>query len=206
MVLTATIFLPHAVIRLILDPHFPTTHDLTGDWANHAHSFLWLLTGYVIAKSSAFWSALHQGRWILLALVVGLASILTPIWNNWDAVAEAETWLFPARMGRVLYYTAMILCLLAWAQALASTNWRGLTYLTEAIFPYYILHQTLIVMAGFWLTRQGLGVWTEFVAVMAATISGCVIGHEIIRRISWLRPLFGLKAKPKAHRSQSHYQ
>lgn len=206
MVLTATIFLPHAVIRLILGPHFPTTHDLTGDWANHAHSFLWLLTGYVIAKSSAFWSALHQGRWILLALVVGLASILTPIWNNWDAVAEAETWLFPARMGRVLYFTAMILCLLAWTQALASKNWRGLTYLTEAIFPYYILHQTLIVMAGFWLTRQGLGVRTEFMALMAATVLGCVIGHEIIRRISWLRPLFGLKAKPKARRSQSRYQ
>ena len=204
--LIAAIFLPHAVIRLTLDPYFPTTHDLTGDWANHAHSFLWLLTGYVIAKFSAVWATLYRGRWILLGLVSALAIVLTLTWNNWDAIAEAETWLFPARMGRVLYFTAMILCLLAWAQAVVSVKWRGLTYLTEAIFPYYILHQTIIVMAGFWLTRQGLNVWSEFAAVMAATILGCGIGHEIIRRIKWLRPLFGLKPIPKGRRKKSHYQ
>jgi len=204
--LIAVIFLPHAVIRFTLDPHFPTTHDLTGDWANHAHSVLWFLTGYVIAKSASIWRALQSGRWVLLGLVFILASVLTLTWNNWDAISEAETWLFPARVGRVLYFTVMILCLLAWAQALASKNWRGLTYLTEAIFPYYILHQTIIVMAGFWLTRQGLGVWTEFSALMAATIIGCVIGHEIIRRVPWLRPLFGLKRLSKGRQRQSHYQ
>jgi len=204
--LIAVIFLPHAVIRFTLDPHFPTTHDLTGDWANHAHSVLWFLTGYVIAKSASIWRALQSGRWVLLGLVFVLASVLTLTWNNWDAISEAETWLFPARVGRVLYFTVMILCLLAWAQALASKNWRGLTYLTEAIFPYYILHQTIIVMAGFWLTRQGLGVWTEFSALMAATIIGCVIGHEIIRRVPWLRPLFGLKRLSKGRQRQSHYQ
>ncbi|MEP4052753.1 MAG: acyltransferase family protein [Litorimonas sp.] len=206
LILITAIFLPHAVIRLTLDPYFPTTHDLTGDWANHAHSFLWLLTGYVIAKSSAVWATLQRGRWILLGLVSVLAIVLTLTWNNWDAIAEVETWLFPARMGRVLYFTAMILCLLAWAQAIVSVKWRGLTYLTEAIFPYYILHQTIIVMAGFWLTRQGLNVWTEFAAVMAATILGCGIGHEIIRRIKWLRPLFGLKPISKGRRKKSHYQ
>jgi len=192
-ILIAALFLPHAIIRLTLDPHFPTTHDLTGDWANHAHSFLWLMTGYVITKSPAVWNVLHRGRWVLLGLVAVLAVTLTLTWNNWDAIAEAETWLFPARMGRVLYFTAVILCLLAWAQALASKSWRGLTYLTEAVFPYYILHQTIIVMAGYWLTRQGLGAWMEFVFVMLTTVLGCVLGHEVIRRISWLRPLFGLK-------------
>lgn len=195
-ILIAALFLPHAIIRLTLDPYFPTTHDLTGDWANHAHSFLWLMTGYIVAKSSAVWAVLHRGRWVLLGLVVALAVTLTLTWNNWDAIAEAETWLFPARMGRVLYFTAVILCLLAWAQALALKPWRGLTYLTEAVFPYYILHQTIIVMAGYWLTRQGLGAWTEFLLVMLVTVLGCAVGHEVIRRVPWLRPLFGLKRKP----------
>jgi surface polysaccharide O-acyltransferase-like enzyme len=191
--LLAIVFAPHMLIRLTLDARFPTTHDLTGDWANHAHSVTWLLTGYVIAKSSAVWAALRSGRWAFLTLSIGLGAVLTVAWNNWDAVAEAETWLWPARVGRVLYLTAVILTLLAWAQQLAAREWRGLRYLTEAVFPYYILHQTIIVTVGFWLTRQSLNVGVEFGLLTAATVGGCIIGHEIIRRVPILRPLFGLK-------------
>ena len=66
-------------------------------------------------------------------------------------------------------------------------------YLTEAIFPVYILHQTITVSAGYMLTRMGLDVWTEFVLVTAITYGGAFAGFELIRRIKPLRPLFGLK-------------
>ena len=73
-------------------------------------------------------------------------------------------------------------------------------YLTEVGFPYYILPQTIIMMAGFWLTRRELPVSFEFGLLTATTVGGCVIGHEIIRRIAILRPLFGLKSIRKASR------
>lgn len=203
-VLIGVVIVPHLIIRFTLDPIFPTTHDLTGDWANHAHSFTWLITGYFVAKSSAVWDVLHRGRWVLLALVIVLATVLSVVWSHWDNIAEGETWLLPSRLGRVLYYTVTILCLLACAQALTSRKWRGVSYLTEAIFPYYILHQTIIVMAGFWLTRLGLPVALEFVSLTFMTIAGCAIGFETIKRISWLRPLFGLKRKtPKRNQGVS---
>ena len=73
-----------------------------------------------------------------------------------------------------------------------------LRYMTEAIFPWYILHQTIIVMAGFWLTRQGLSAGVEASLVILTTIAGCGLIHEfIIRRVGVLRPLFGLRMRPK---------
>jgi glucan biosynthesis protein C len=66
-------------------------------------------------------------------------------------------------------------------------------YLTEAIFPVYILHQTITVSAGYMLTRMGFDVWTEFALVTLITYGGAFAGFEIIRRIKPLRPVFGLK-------------
>jgi len=189
------VFTPHMIFRLTLDARFPTTHDLTYDWANHAHSLTWLLSGYMMAKSAAFWDALRAGRWPLLMLSAILAFTLTIVWLNWEAITIDVTWLWPARVGRVVYYCAVILTLLAWAQQLAAKDWRGRAYLSEAVFPYYILHQTIIVTAGYWLTRQDLNVGTEVSLLMAATVLGCLAGHEIIRRIPLLRPLFGLKRR-----------
>ena len=66
--------------------------------------------------------------------------------------------------------------------------------MTEAIFPWYILHQTLTVILGYWLTRRGLPVGLEAALVIGGTFAGCALLHElVIRRVGFLRPLFGLK-------------
>ncbi|MBI1393554.1 MAG: acyltransferase family protein [Alphaproteobacteria bacterium] len=190
--------LPHVIFRVALDPHFPTTHALVDDWANHAHSLTMFLTGYILAKDPSFWSAIARGRWAALGLAIGFAAVLTPVWSNWDALfgndGSYAALAWPARIARVLYAWLAIAALLGLAQARLNRPGRALTYMTEAIFPWYILHQTLTVLAGYWLTRQGLGAGTEFALVALATIGGCAILHEVvIRRIGWLRPLFGLK-------------
>ena len=191
--------LPHLIYRIFLDQIFPTTHDVVSDWANHAHSFTFLITGFVLAKDEAFWSAIARGRKALWVLAIVLGTGLTLTWNNWDAVVEAEIFLWPARFGRVFFIWIVIASLLASAQRYLNRPSRALSYMTEAIFPWYILHQTLTIMAGYWLTRQGLPVGVEFAGVCLATFSGCLFIHEIfIRRVNFIRTLFGLKLR-KAH-------
>ncbi|HJS40941.1 MAG TPA: acyltransferase, partial [Sphingomicrobium sp.] len=68
-------------------------------------------------------------------------------------------------------------------------------YLTEAIFPYYIAHQTIIVLAGYWLLPLDLGAGPQFAILIAATVAGCALTFEAGRRIGWLRPLIGLKPR-----------
>ena len=192
--------LPHFLYRVILDPAFPTTHALVNDWATHAHSFTILVTGFFFAKSPAVWCAISRAWPWALGLAVGLGAGLSFIWANWEVwMAEDGVlvgWIWPARLARIWYAWLLIAAILGMGQCWLNRPGRALTYMTEAIFPWYILHQTLTVMAGYWLTRQGLGAWAEFAGVTLATIGGCFLLHElVIRRISWLRPLFGLKPK-----------
>ena len=193
--------LPFFIYRVFLDPHFPTTHALINDWANHANSFTILLIGFVLAKDPAFWSAVQRATyWALIGTIV-LGFALTLIWSNWESFAADHTWaVWPARLARIAYAWLAILSLLGLAQRWLNRPSRALTYMTEAIFPWYILHQTITVMAGFWLTRQGLPGALEAGLVILATFCGCALLHElIIRRIGVLRPLFGLKLQKQSY-------
>ena len=62
------------------------------------------------------------------------------------------------------------------------------------MFPYYILHQTLIILIGVALAPYLVGAVPEFLLVTIGTAAGCALLHEyVIRRVPFLRPLFGLK-------------
>ena len=66
-------------------------------------------------------------------------------------------------------------------------------HLTDAIFPFYIVHQTAIIVIAHALRGSGFSAGIEASIVIAGTAVACVVTYEIARRISWLRPLFGLR-------------
>lgn len=186
--------LPHYVIQLTLDPYFPTTHAFYDDWAQHAHNAILLLTGFLLAKDRHFWGAVRRTLPVALGITVTLGTALTIAVFHRNAMSNLDwdIWGYT----RTAYAWAAILSMLGLAQNSLNRPSRALTYMTEAIFPWYILHQTITVMSGFWLTRQHLPVWVEAPLVILATFGGCALLHElIIRRVGFLRPLFGLKPK-----------
>ena len=65
--------------------------------------------------------------------------------------------------------------------------------LTEAVFPFYLVHQTIIVLVAYWLIPARLTGGAEFAVLIAATIAGCWAFYAIGRRIAILRPLIGLR-------------
>ena len=108
--------IPHLLFRGVLDQHFPTTHDVVSDWANHAHSFTYLLTGYLFAKDKAFWNAIERGLSLFLFTAVSLGIVLTFTWLNWGVVSERTIPRLAARIGRVIYVWVVIAALLGLAQ------------------------------------------------------------------------------------------
>jgi glucan biosynthesis protein C len=93
---------------------------------------------------------------------------------------------------KVLYRWSIIVTLLGLARRFANRPSQTLTYLTAAIFPYYILHQTITLLVGYWFTVNEAPVAIEATTIVLATVVGCVLGYEVIRRVDMLRPLFGL--------------
>lgn len=183
--------------RFTTDMAFPReTHDLVNDWGAHARYGSYFLIGLLIAKNDTFWRLLGQ-TWRRGALVVaGLAIVLSLLWFNWEWVAQQPVLLVAARALRPLYAWAVIATIMGAAQAYLNRPSARLQYLTTAIFPYYILHQTLIVIIGVTAGGLSISVWLEFPTVLIGTFAGCIVLYELfIRRIGFLRPLFGVPRK-----------
>ncbi|MCJ9428099.1 acyltransferase family protein [Kordiimonas marina] len=186
--------LPFILFRFTTDMWFPMTHALIDDWNAHANFFTIFLYGLLLAKSGAFWRVVASQWRLCLTVAVGLGIILTPVWSHWAQWMHGHPVLTViAQVSKVLYAWAVILSLLGAAQEYLNRPSPLLTYFTRAIFPYYILHQTLIILFGVWLSGFHLGAVPEFVALVGLTTLGCFGLYEyVIRPLSWLRPLFGV--------------
>ena len=195
--------IPFILYEAFLSPHFPTTHNLVQDWANHAHRFTIFLLGYFAAKHARFWTSVDKALPLAIGLVLllGVGRLYLRAYH-WDFYASLYDQTPVMMVALVLYAWSFIVMLLGLGQRFLNRPSKLLTYLTGAVFCYYILHQTITVVAGYYLTQLELGAWTEFLLVAGATVGGCVAGYEIARRIPGLRPWLGIKpAKRKVKAS-----
>lgn len=195
-----------------LYPVFETTHALVDDWYLHSIYLPLFLFGFLIARSERIRMALIAHRWAALAVAVTAwlvwwAYLLT--WTGlpgdiqlWPPLGEhPPSWLRIAM--RFVYgaiqWGAMAAILGIGARHLAF-NHPVLRYLSPAVFPLYILHQTIIVVTGYYLPGLGLPLGVEALVLVAVTFGGAFLGYEVIRRVPPLRPLFGLRwrSRPRA--------
>lgn len=189
--------IPFALYALFLAPLYPTTHTLWGDWANHADRFTMFLLGYFAAKNAAFWRGIDK-VWIgalALAVIIGALRLYLRAYH-YDAYAALFTMpaAAPTMFTLTVYAWCCMLALFGAAQRWLNKPSPVLTYLTGAVFCFYILHQTIIVASGYYLTRAELGPWPEFAILSVITVAGCVAGYEMVRRIPVVRIFFGVKA------------
>ena len=97
--------------------------------------------------------------------------------------------------------------LLAWSAMLAACGFAARhldhdgparRYLNEAIFPVYILHQTLIVTMAHGMKPLRLAPGIEAVLLIVLTVTLSFGIFEVVRRVRFLRHLFGLaQARPE---------
>jgi hypothetical protein len=194
--------LAFVALKLWVAPRFPETHALAGDWYVHAISAGPFLFGFLLAKSAGVWIAMVRLRWIALAGALASYGLFIGI-----AIASRLHVAMPPAIDTVqnvaygLDQWSFIAAILGFARRhLAQRDGPARRYLTEAIFPFYIIHQTTIVVCACWLAKLNLPLALEAAILVAATAASCVITYEAARRSGWLRPLFGLKLQTAARR------
>lgn len=185
--------LPLLLWTLTLQPHFEETGDFIHDWYRNAVYFTVFLYGWWLGGDAGVWHELVRLRrqalgWALAVFAVYIGMVL---WLPDDAPAWQEV------LGRTLRnaYIWLALCaILGWGKALLDRPFRWLPWANEAVYPWYLLHQSLIVLFAFWLLPLQLGPVIEPTLVLLGTVAGCALLHAAIRRFPLLRPCFGLKA------------
>ncbi|WP_338243001.1 acyltransferase family protein [Aurantiacibacter hainanensis] len=179
-----------AIARLILHPAFGETHALLDDPYAHAIYAFAFFFGVGLARSRMIWSTILSTWRRFLGVAVLACTALFTVHGAGAGMTGEE----PLRaIARAVLAWSMILGLLGFAHTHFHRDGPVRRYLTEAIFPYYIAHQTIILAAGFWLKQAGASAGLSFAVILLATLVGCALTYEVARRIGWLRPLLGLK-------------
>jgi Acyltransferase family len=179
-----------AAFRLLLLPSFPSTHALFGDWYNHALFATVFLFGFVVARTVAVWDAIERLRRVALSLAVAFFLSFLALRSTRDGGMPLKIY---AGIAYGFYQWLCMVAVLGFARRRLTADSPVRRYLTDAIFPYYIVHQTSIIMIAHALHGQDLPAWLEAGIVMAGTAAACVVTYEIVRRVIILRPLFGLR-------------
>jgi len=73
-------------------------------------------------------------------------------------------------------------------------------YLAPASYPIYITHMLFMNISCLLLLPSNMNSFYKFFLIVFLTFAGCLLSYECIRRISFLRPLFGLKIQRKTNR------
>ena len=189
--------LPLFIYGMTLRPYFPSTHAFYNDWYNNIFYFTLFLYGYWLAKSAHIWSVIDKYRVRYLTIAIMSYSLLMWIRSLPDDLVIAN-WI-EISVGTLLRYIsyiniwAWILALCGFAHHHLNVNSHALRYLNEAAYPYYILHQTIIIIIGYPLSQRLLGPATEPLVIITATIILTVLCHEVFRRVNILRLFMGLK-------------
>jgi hypothetical protein len=75
---------------------------------------------------------------------------------------------------------------------------KFLMYANEAVLPFYILHQTILLCVGYYVTRWDIPDAMKFTVIGLSSFVIIMAMYEfLIRRVNVMRVLFRMKAKAK---------
>jgi peptidoglycan/LPS O-acetylase OafA/YrhL len=192
--------LPAVLLIIQLDPTTWGNKDL-GGWSIFIYPFFFI-SGFVIISNQRLQARVRQMRWLSL----GLGLILTPIYLFLKFQSD------PALHLQVAGLLDPLICLVGWTWLLTvlgfgmqhlNFNTPFLKYANEAVLPFYILHQTVIVILSYFVVGWAIPDWLKFVFILLASFVVTMLTYEyLVRRINVLRFPFGMKMLPKAPAEQ----
>ena len=199
-----------AAVPLIVTEAVFGPDDSTGGWERLAYLFPFLY-GFMIASDDRFESALSRARWPAVAVAasatVGLLGwaaasgpgVVSGGEPGWSALQGLAGWAWLAAIaGFAAAFTARR------RQTGSATprpaparepRWqRAARYANQAVLPFYLLHEPVIVAAAWIIVRWHAPAGVKYPALVAVSFTATLALYELaVRRYRPTRFLFGMK-------------
>ena len=166
---------------LIVNPTAFEIYALTlHGWVLGAVAFI---CGYFfIHGGEKFWEMLIKWRFVFLLGAIGLFVLRLWMYNLKSSgpllSIESNLWIFS---------------ILAFGKMYLNRPSNTLNYLSQGAYPVYILHMVYLYLGSALLFKTGLDTTLQLVLVTIFTFIGCLGTYELIRRVPYVRVLFGMK-------------
>lgn len=180
------------------------TNDFINDWPAHAYWFTFFFIGYLVGCVPSLWEAIEKNRRTFLGLaLLAIVTINYFRWNNlepWTWVTVSPFWEYLAVSLLPLDSWMWILAALGYAKHYLNKPSPILSYMNQAIYPIYILHQTVIIILGFYIIRVEESILSKYLLISSLSVVFTLAIYEyLVRPFRITRFLFGVK-EPKTVR------
>jgi hypothetical protein len=191
----ALMVIPVILIFYALYLEYPENGSLTEDWFAFSFFLLFLIYGFFAGASGNFWHYCEKYR--IAAGITALAAMLflfTRYWHPMPEFSEKNNSFAVYSLVNCIHISSIIIFTCGMARKHLNFSNPALVYLNKAVYPYYIIHQTIIVAIGYYLVQMPWPVWVKLpTLIITSTILILGIYHFIIRRTAVTRFLFGMK-------------
>jgi peptidoglycan/LPS O-acetylase OafA/YrhL len=190
------LILPVAWLSAILDPRSGLGPRNFGGWPVPVY-ICYLFYGFIIFSHARLQARIQQMRWFYLTVALTITAVL--LWQFGYIVPQHGT--------KAELYFGLCFITSSWCWILAFIGFVSkylinktplLKYANEAVLPFYIMHQTVLLVIGYWVLQWQIPDPVKWLLIALGSFALVMGMYEfLVRRFNALRVLFGMKPLPK---------
>ena len=189
-------FLPLAIMEFSFHPEGLGLRDM-GGWNVFVY-LVYFLYGFLLASDEKYRRTVEKNRVIFLALALLTTLIGFYIRKSGISPSFGSLGYLGISVFRTFNSWVWVLALLGMGSRYLAFRNRLLQYASEAVLPFYILHQSIIVVTGFFIINWNLPVIVKYIFLSLTSFVIIILAYEyVVRRLVFMRFLFGLKRQKK---------
>jgi glucan biosynthesis protein C len=193
--------IPSIIWYAVLTLNYPETNDLVHDWCYFVYWLFFVLAGFICITQPAIMDSLERNR--RFAMTIGFVAFLLMDYLRWNKFEPLDRnditgfWLIASNALRPIMAWGWVLGLVGYGKKYLNRKVKALDYLNQAVYPFYILHQTIIVMLTYYIVDvKNESILSKYLFTVGATFFvTAAIYHFLIRPFALTRFLFGMKPK-----------
>ncbi len=197
---TLSYIIPILITQLILRPFYPEqTHSLFDDWAYFTFCFTFFVAGMMVASSDRLWEILLLKRRFHLSIALlslGLMEFLYAVdWNQIQPYLNVDLEIIWS-INEIIIAWSWVVAVVGYGQKYLNRNSPVLKFANEGIYPFYIIHQTIIIAIAYPMIDWSQGIIVKFILLLCLSFAATVGFYALfIRPFNFMRFLFGMKPK-----------
>lgn len=188
------VIIPLLLSQVVLRNFFETeTNALVNDWASFTYYVIFFLAGFLLIPRKSISEAIQKYRLLYLAETI----VATAVMFKGPALAGTE------RGGELIYDISAII--LSWTCAVTAIGYarRYLNHnsqlrknANEAIYPFYLLHQPVIVVTAYMVVGLDIALlWKVLIITLSSFTLIVSFYWFVIRPSNLFRIIFGMKKR-----------
>jgi peptidoglycan/LPS O-acetylase OafA/YrhL len=195
------LIIPTLIFHPILLKYYPNqTNDFINDWAWLIFYFTFFILGFAILSSNLVRDTIRIERrkfFIQAFLLTIIVFSIKPI-IKYGLIYNLDFLRLVNSYAVILLIWACSMVAIGYSSQYLNYDTKFRKYATEAIYPFYLLHQPIIIIVAHLVIYQDMSIALKSVLITIISLFSCVVlYHFLIKRINILRVIFGLKKLKK---------